>query len=270
MMLPMASTICFQRACSSVNCFLPAGCQAVEFGALVGLRLPPFRAHPALLLQAVQRRVERPRLHLQHLGGLRANRLADAIAVLRSPLQGAQNQHPQRPLQQIDTARHPGPTLHLEAVDCLQLFICVTLERYMSFSARGFSAQFWALVGATFLGFLGIGTVLPLLAPHIRYDLGGSDQDVGFVDRHLLLRRTARPPHFGPARRPPRPQDLFPRRPGLLRASPAVSTCCRWAWPAPTWRASSRAWAKPASTPAPPPGWWNWPASSAARRPWAT
>ena len=51
----------------------------------------------------------------------------------------------------------------------------------MSFSARGFSAQFWALVGATFLGFLGIGTVLPLLAPHIRYDLGGNDQDVGLV-----------------------------------------------------------------------------------------
>lgn len=51
----------------------------------------------------------------------------------------------------------------------------------MSFFGRGFSAQFWALVGATFLGFLGIGTVLPLLAPHIRYDLGGSDQDVGFV-----------------------------------------------------------------------------------------
>src|SRR3954453_17563762 len=49
----------------------------------------------------------------------------------------------------------------------------------MSFSARGFSAQFWALVGATFLGFLGIGTVLPLLAPHIRYDLGGAGQDGG-------------------------------------------------------------------------------------------
>ena len=51
----------------------------------------------------------------------------------------------------------------------------------MSFSARRFSGQFWALVGATFLGFLGIGTVLPLLAPHIRYDLGGTDQDVGLV-----------------------------------------------------------------------------------------
>jgi MFS family permease len=48
-------------------------------------------------------------------------------------------------------------------------------------SAHEFSARFWALIGATFLGFLGIGTVLPGLAPHIRHDLGGSDQTVGFV-----------------------------------------------------------------------------------------
>src|SRR5450759_157279 len=79
-------------------------CQAVIFGALVGLGLAPFRAHPALLLQAVQRRVERSRFHLEHLGGLRANGLADAIAVLRPPFEGAQNQHPERPLQQIDAA----------------------------------------------------------------------------------------------------------------------------------------------------------------------
>jgi MFS family permease len=51
----------------------------------------------------------------------------------------------------------------------------------MRFTAQGFSARFWALIGATFLGFLGIGTVLPALAPHIRHDLGGSDQTVGFV-----------------------------------------------------------------------------------------
>uniref|UniRef100_Q025E3 Major facilitator superfamily MFS_1 n=1 Tax=Solibacter usitatus (strain Ellin6076) TaxID=234267 RepID=Q025E3_SOLUE len=51
----------------------------------------------------------------------------------------------------------------------------------MGFSAGKFSGQFWALVGATFLGFLGIGTVLPLLAPHVRYDLHGTDQDVGLV-----------------------------------------------------------------------------------------
>src|SRR5260370_23340990 len=51
----------------------------------------------------------------------------------------------------------------------------------MEFSAEGFSSRFWALIGATFLGFVGIGTVLPGLAPHLRRDLGGSDQTVGFV-----------------------------------------------------------------------------------------
>src|SRR6185436_18710667 len=51
----------------------------------------------------------------------------------------------------------------------------------MGSSARGFSGRFWALIAATFLGFLGIGAVLPGLGPHVRHDLGGSDQTVGFV-----------------------------------------------------------------------------------------
>src|ERR1700738_649784 len=51
----------------------------------------------------------------------------------------------------------------------------------MGLHAHTFSARFWSLIAATFLGFLGIGTVLPGLAPHIRNDLGGSDQTVGFV-----------------------------------------------------------------------------------------
>lgn len=42
-------------------------------------------------------------------------------------------------------------------------------------------ARFWALIVATFLAFLGIGTVLPGMALHIRHDLGGTDQTVGFV-----------------------------------------------------------------------------------------
>lgn len=45
----------------------------------------------------------------------------------------------------------------------------------------GFDARFILLVCATFLGFLGIGTVLPALAPHIRHDLNGSDQVVGWI-----------------------------------------------------------------------------------------
>ena len=43
------------------------------------------------------------------------------------------------------------------------------------------SGRFWLLIAATFLGFLGFGTVLPALAPHVRHDLGGSDRTVGFV-----------------------------------------------------------------------------------------
>jgi len=45
----------------------------------------------------------------------------------------------------------------------------------------GFGSRFWWVIAATFLGFLGIGTVLPSLAPHVRHDLGGSDRTVGFV-----------------------------------------------------------------------------------------
>jgi MFS family permease len=51
----------------------------------------------------------------------------------------------------------------------------------MGFFPSGYSSRFWCLIGATFLGFLGIGTVLPALAPHVRHDLGGSDQTVGIV-----------------------------------------------------------------------------------------
>ncbi len=51
----------------------------------------------------------------------------------------------------------------------------------MGLSPQDFDRRFWAIIGATFLGFLGIGTVLPALAPHVRLDLGGTDQTVGFV-----------------------------------------------------------------------------------------
>ena len=51
----------------------------------------------------------------------------------------------------------------------------------MSSSLREFPPQFWAVAAATFLGFLGIATVLPELGPHVRNDLGRSDETVGFV-----------------------------------------------------------------------------------------
>ncbi len=51
----------------------------------------------------------------------------------------------------------------------------------MGFVTPDLGRRFWILIIAIFLGFLGMGTVLPGLAPHIRRDLGGSDQTVGFV-----------------------------------------------------------------------------------------
>ena len=51
----------------------------------------------------------------------------------------------------------------------------------MGLYPTGLGTRFWLLIGATFLGFLGIGTVLPVLAPHVHHDLGGSDQTIGFV-----------------------------------------------------------------------------------------
>lgn len=51
----------------------------------------------------------------------------------------------------------------------------------MGLSGTPLGVRFWALIAATFLGFLGIGSVLPALAPHVRHDLGGSDQTVGLV-----------------------------------------------------------------------------------------
>lgn len=51
----------------------------------------------------------------------------------------------------------------------------------LQFGAQGLGSKFWTLIAATFLAFLGIGTVLPSMALHVRHDLGGTDQTVGFV-----------------------------------------------------------------------------------------
>ena len=45
----------------------------------------------------------------------------------------------------------------------------------------GFSRLFWVVVGSTFLGFVGIGAIVPLLGPHVKRDLGQSDLVVGLA-----------------------------------------------------------------------------------------
>lgn len=61
------------------------------------------------------------------------------------------------------------------------LILLVTLEARMKSAEGGFDARFWLLICSTFLGFLGMGTVLPALGPHVKHDLRGSDQMVGSV-----------------------------------------------------------------------------------------
>ncbi|MBS1832728.1 MAG: MFS transporter [Acidobacteria bacterium] len=45
----------------------------------------------------------------------------------------------------------------------------------------GFPGQFWVIIFATFLGFTGIGAIVPLLGPHVKRDLGESDFIVGLA-----------------------------------------------------------------------------------------
>jgi MFS family permease len=58
---------------------------------------------------------------------------------------------------------------------------CLPVPSLSQWGAIELSGRFWWLIAATFLGFLGFGSVLPGLAPHVRHDLGGSDRSVGFV-----------------------------------------------------------------------------------------
>ncbi len=48
-------------------------------------------------------------------------------------------------------------------------------------SRGALGGHFWILIGAIFLGFLGFGSVLPALAPHMHRDLDATDRTVGFV-----------------------------------------------------------------------------------------
>jgi MFS family permease len=57
----------------------------------------------------------------------------------------------------------------------------VTLETRVRSTQGEFDGRFWLLISAIFLGFLGIGTVLPALGPHVKHDLRGSDEVVGAV-----------------------------------------------------------------------------------------
>src|SRR5688500_2990821 len=68
---------------------------------LVGLAQAPFRLQPATLHQTMQRRIERAGLDLQQIIRLRADRLTNAVAMVRSPLQGSKNEHVEGSLEEL-------------------------------------------------------------------------------------------------------------------------------------------------------------------------
>ena len=55
----------------------------------------------------------------------------------------------------------------------------------MALAPHEFNARFWSVIAATFLGFLGIGSVLPALAPH------GAAEIVVRVDGVTVWRKAA-------------------------------------------------------------------------------
>ena len=104
MMRPMAWTSCDQRSLLARQLRLAGRGQLVVLRALVGLADAPLGLQPAALLESVQRRIERAGLDLEQIVGLGADRLADAMAVLRPPLERSENQHVERALEQFEAA----------------------------------------------------------------------------------------------------------------------------------------------------------------------
>ena len=95
MTLAMASTNWFQRDSSAARRFLPAGREPVVPRALLVLGHLPLGLDPSLFAKAVQGGIQRAVFHLEHVLGSGADGHADSVSMLRSPLQGAQNQHVQ-------------------------------------------------------------------------------------------------------------------------------------------------------------------------------
>src|SRR5262249_2681996 len=75
--------------------------QLVVLRALVGLADAPFGFQPAALHEAMEGGVERAGFDPEELVRLRADGLADAVAVLRPPLEGPQDQHVERALEEL-------------------------------------------------------------------------------------------------------------------------------------------------------------------------
>ena len=77
----------------------PFGGEPVELGAPVVFRCAFLSRNPPALDEPVQRRIERPLLHLQHVLGVALDGFGDGVAVAPARHQRAQDQQVQRALQ---------------------------------------------------------------------------------------------------------------------------------------------------------------------------
>src|SRR6185436_5036017 len=75
--------------------------ELVEFGAAIVFGNSPARADPSLLLDPVQRRIERSLLDPQRVAGCLLDAQADAVAVQRPAFEHTQDQHVERALQHV-------------------------------------------------------------------------------------------------------------------------------------------------------------------------
>ena len=91
----------------------PRGRQLVVLRALLVPGDLPVGLEQALLLEAVQRGVERAVLHLEHVARSGANGDADPVSVLGSPLQRPEDEHVERSLQELQPIVPPSRGCHV-------------------------------------------------------------------------------------------------------------------------------------------------------------
>ena len=105
---PIASTSCAHRDRSDASWRRPGGGQPVDARALLVVGDLPRRRDPLAPLEPVQRRVQRAGVDLQHVARVRADGLGDAVAVLRAPLEGLEDEQVERALEQLDAVLVAG------------------------------------------------------------------------------------------------------------------------------------------------------------------